>query len=92
MPALTIFTMSIKYLKEHFTVALNKQKTGIVDTDIQYVITVPAIWNDNAKQFMREAAEKVTQSLNTIDKFDIFLFPFNRLPCESVCKLSTTGT
>ncbi|XP_060596205.1 heat shock 70 kDa protein 12B-like [Ruditapes philippinarum] len=58
MPALTIFTMSIKFLKEHFTDALNKQKTGIEDKDIQYVITVPAIWNDNAKQFMREAAEK----------------------------------
>ncbi|XP_060561090.1 heat shock 70 kDa protein 12B-like [Ruditapes philippinarum] len=57
MPAMTIFTMSIKYLKQHFTEALNKQKTGIVDEDIQYVITVPAIWNDNAKQFMREAAE-----------------------------------
>ncbi|XP_060596203.1 heat shock 70 kDa protein 12B-like [Ruditapes philippinarum] len=57
IPAMTIFTMSIKYLKKHFTEALNKQKTGIVDEDIQYVITVPAIWNDNAKQFMREAAE-----------------------------------
>ncbi|XP_060578574.1 heat shock 70 kDa protein 12B-like [Ruditapes philippinarum] len=58
MQAMTIFTMSIKYLKQHFTTTINKQKTGIVDTDIQYVLTVPAIWNDNAKQFMREAAEK----------------------------------
>ncbi|XP_060596211.1 heat shock 70 kDa protein 12B-like [Ruditapes philippinarum] len=58
MPAMRIFTMSIKYLKQHFTTTINKQKTGIVDTDILYVLTVPAIWNDNAKQFMREAAEK----------------------------------
>jgi molecular chaperone DnaK (HSP70) len=65
MPAMTIFTMSIKYLKQHFTEALNKQKTGIVDEDIQYVITVPAIWNDNAKQFMREAAENVNYVFNT---------------------------
>jgi molecular chaperone DnaK (HSP70) len=59
MPAMRIFTMSIKYLKQHFTTTINKQKTGIVNTDILYVLTVPAIWNDNAKQFMREAAEKV---------------------------------
>jgi molecular chaperone DnaK (HSP70) len=65
MPAMTIFTMSIKYLKQHFTEALNKQKTGIVDEDIQYVITVPAIWKDNAKQFMREAAENVNYVFNT---------------------------
>ncbi|XP_060602705.1 heat shock 70 kDa protein 12B-like [Ruditapes philippinarum] len=58
MPALTVFTMAIRYLKDHFLEALNKQKTGIEDKDIQYVITVPALWNDKAKQFMREAAEK----------------------------------
>ena len=32
---------------------------GIVETDIQYVITVPAIWDPKAKQFMRRAANKV---------------------------------
>ncbi|XP_045161878.1 heat shock 70 kDa protein 12B-like [Mercenaria mercenaria] len=58
MPAMTIFAMSIGYLKRHFLEALNRQKTGIVDSDIKYVLTVPAIWNDNAKQFMREAAEQ----------------------------------
>ncbi|XP_060602713.1 heat shock 70 kDa protein 12B-like [Ruditapes philippinarum] len=58
MRALTVFTMAIRYLKDHFLEALNKQKTGIEDKDIQYVITVPALWNDKAKQFMREAAEK----------------------------------
>ncbi|XP_053409017.1 heat shock 70 kDa protein 12B-like [Mercenaria mercenaria] len=58
MPAMTIFAMSIGYLKRHFLEALNKQKIGIEDSDIKYVLTVPAIWNDNAKQFMREAAEQ----------------------------------
>jgi molecular chaperone DnaK (HSP70) len=75
MPAMTIFTMSIKYLKEHFNQTLNNQTTGIMEKDIQYVITVPAIWNDSAKQFMREAAEKVNHfvfkfiysSFNAID-------------------------
>jgi hypothetical protein len=34
--------------------------TGILPGDIRWVLTVPAIWNDGAKQFMREAAEKVS--------------------------------
>jgi len=29
------------------------------DKDYHWVITVPAIWVDGAKQFMREAAEMV---------------------------------
>ncbi|XP_053389874.1 heat shock 70 kDa protein 12B-like [Mercenaria mercenaria] len=56
MPAMTIFAMSIRYLKKHFLSQLDKQVTGVQETDIQYVLTVPAIWDDRAKQFMREAA------------------------------------
>lgn len=56
MPARTIFTMSIRYLRTHFRNALNLQMVGVEESDIKYVLTVPAIWNDNAKQFMREAA------------------------------------
>ena len=59
MPAMTIFAMSIRYLKEHFWTAVNKQTTGLLETDVRYVITIPAIWDDNAKQFMREAAVEV---------------------------------
>ena len=32
---------------------------GVTDADVHWVLTVPAIWDDAAKQFMREAAEKV---------------------------------
>ncbi|XP_052799277.1 uncharacterized protein LOC128230890 [Mya arenaria] len=56
--ALAIFTMAIQYLKNHFLSALNRQVLAVKETDIQYVITVPAIWSDSAKQFMREAAIK----------------------------------
>ena len=59
MPAMKIFAMSIKYLKDHFFEAVNKQTTGVLETDIRYVITIPAIWDDKAKQFMREAAVEV---------------------------------
>ena len=31
----------------------------ILEEEIVWVITVPAIWDDNVKEFMREAATKV---------------------------------
>ena len=31
----------------------------VVADDIEYVLTVPAIWGDKAKMFMREAASNV---------------------------------
>ena len=57
--AMTLFMMSIRYLKDHLLEALDKQTTGIELHDINFVITVPAIWEDNAKLFMREAAIEV---------------------------------
>ncbi|XP_052218936.1 heat shock 70 kDa protein 12B-like isoform X1 [Dreissena polymorpha] len=55
-PAKPIFTMSLKYLLKHLLDALSMSKIGTRETDIRYIITVPAIWGIAAKQFMREAA------------------------------------
>lgn len=57
LPALKIFSMAIRYLKDNLLTTLNKSVEILAD-DIQWVLTVPAIWNDPAKQFMREAAQK----------------------------------
>lgn len=59
LSAKTVFSLSIKYLKDDL---ITMSKTRIADgglqhDDIHWVLTVPAIWNDAAKQFMREAAE-----------------------------------
>ena len=54
MLALEVFSESIRYLKDHALRHLDGP-----DDDIQWVLTVPAIWDDSAKQFMRLAAEKV---------------------------------
>ncbi|XP_052819941.1 heat shock 70 kDa protein 12A-like [Mya arenaria] len=56
MTAFPLFVISIKYLREHLLKAVATQKIGIKETDITYVLTVPAIWDDNAKRFMRDAA------------------------------------
>ncbi|XP_060600490.1 heat shock 70 kDa protein 12A-like [Ruditapes philippinarum] len=56
MYAIDIFSLSIRYLRDHFFSELQKKCPDIEVTDIQYVITIPAIWDDNGKQFMRMAA------------------------------------
>ncbi|NXY57894.1 HS12B protein, partial [Callaeas wilsoni] len=60
LPALTVFSESLRYLKEH---ALNTIKEASFQTvydpeEITWVITVPGIWSAAAKQFMRLAANE----------------------------------
>lgn len=59
MPALTVFSESLKYLKESLLEEAGKQQTDIEQEDIKWIITVPAIWSDPAKSFMRRAAVKM---------------------------------
>ncbi|XP_061165028.1 heat shock 70 kDa protein 12A-like [Saccostrea echinata] len=53
-----VFAHCIRYLKKHLIDEINKSTLGTTDSDIEYVLTVPAIWGDKAKMFMREAAVK----------------------------------
>ncbi|XP_021373555.1 heat shock 70 kDa protein 12B-like isoform X2 [Mizuhopecten yessoensis] len=57
MVAIKVFTAVIKYLKDQMLTSCKNQMTDIKATDILWVLTVPAIWSDASKQFMREAAE-----------------------------------
>jgi hypothetical protein len=59
MPAIDIFAHSISFLKDHLWKTLHSRVCEVLETDIHYVITVPAIWDPKAKQFMRRAAYKV---------------------------------
>jgi hypothetical protein len=43
LPALTIFSMAIKFLKDHLTTTLDKRDTGVRPDDVQWVLTVPNI-------------------------------------------------
>lgn len=56
MAALIVFTESIKYLKQSLLDDAKKQQTDIEMKDIKWILTVPAIWSDPAKAFMRTAA------------------------------------
>ncbi|XP_045161274.1 heat shock 70 kDa protein 12A-like [Mercenaria mercenaria] len=56
LPALEIFAHAIRYLKNKFMETIDKRIQDVQDTDVNYVLTVPAIWDDMAKRFMRQAA------------------------------------
>ncbi|XP_052212853.1 heat shock 70 kDa protein 12A-like [Dreissena polymorpha] len=59
LKALTVFSLTIKYLVDDVMDSLNKQITnGVNKNDINWVLTVPAIWDEHAKQFMRTAARE----------------------------------
>ena len=59
--ALKVFAHSIKFIRDEALKVLSSE-TGDNNfrvEDIQWVLTVPAIWSPTAKQFMREAAYEV---------------------------------
>ncbi|KAL3871603.1 hypothetical protein ACJMK2_039594 [Sinanodonta woodiana] len=72
MLAIDVFALSIKCLKTHLMNLLKKRGIKIEEKNIFWVLTVPAIWNDAAKQFMREAAIKADIAS---DKLEIALEP-----------------
>ncbi|XP_045215508.2 heat shock 70 kDa protein 12B-like [Mercenaria mercenaria] len=57
--AMDVFAMAIKYLANDVLQQANRGISGIlVPSEIHWVLTVPAIWSDAAKQFMKEAWSK----------------------------------
>lgn len=59
MPAMKVFTEGIRYLKDHLLKTCEADLVGLEFDEVHWVLTVPAIWDDSAKQFMREAAVEV---------------------------------
>ncbi|XP_069123377.1 heat shock 70 kDa protein 12A-like [Argopecten irradians] len=61
LPAMRIFSESIGCLVRKAVSQINRARhktSQLSEKDITWVLTVPAIWNEPAKQFMREAAVK----------------------------------
>ncbi|CAC5400999.1 unnamed protein product [Mytilus coruscus] len=53
-----VIKLAIQYLRKHLLDQFEERNIGVNANDIEWVITVPAIWNDACKQFMRDAAEE----------------------------------
>ncbi|XP_060559105.1 heat shock 70 kDa protein 12A-like [Ruditapes philippinarum] len=68
LPAKRVFAMVIRYLKDDLLKESEKKLAGgLEEEEIQWVLTVPAIWTPPAKQFMRECViEAGIQSQNLL--------------------------
>lgn len=53
LPAIDVFAMTLKFLKD---TALEWCKSF---DNVRWIVTVPAIWSDSAKEMMRKASDKV---------------------------------
>ena len=67
MEARKVFGAGIKYLKDRLFKKSKDQFPETQEEDIRFVLTVPAIWNEGAKQFMREAAKEVCTNQKCCD-------------------------
>ena len=107
--ALDVFAKCLEYLKKTATHVINERhlrsEKDNPDTEvmykpeqIQWVITIPAIWRISAKEFMRKAAYKVTDTFHFClcsFKLDLKLMletsmqSFSNAPYDSKGKLYT---
>ena len=70
IPALKVFAHALRHLKCHALRELSDQTgSNVAVEDVRWVVTVPAIWKQPAKQFMREAAYQVRGLSVTSDMF-----------------------
>ncbi|XP_060587184.1 heat shock 70 kDa protein 12A-like [Ruditapes philippinarum] len=66
LPAIKVFSASIWFLAKDMFSDLEKRFQDIRLGDIRWVITVPAIWTDQAKYLMRESALQAGLPSNSI--------------------------
>ena len=57
--AMKVFVTSIRALMHHLFLMFTERGVEIESKDIRLVLTVPAIWSDAAKQFIRKSANLV---------------------------------
>ena len=51
-----VISESLKYISEKAIEKLSEQVGKVVSTKIRWVLTVPALWSEEHKHFMRKAA------------------------------------
>lgn len=95
VPALDLFAHVIRYLKDRTFHELESRLVEIFEKEIHWVLPVPAIWNNSAKQFMREAANKagiLTEQLTLcLDSEAAFLY-CQQLQAAKLSKEYNPGT
>ena len=67
LPLMKVIAESLKYIAEKAIEKLSEQVGKIVSTKIRWVLTVPALWSEEHKHFMRKAAVEagIVEDLNS---------------------------
>ena len=67
MPLMAVISETLKYISEKALQKLNEQVGKVVKTKIKWVLTVPALWSEEHKQFMRKACVEagIVEGLNS---------------------------
>jgi molecular chaperone DnaK (HSP70) len=67
LPLMKVISESLKYIAEKGLEKLSEQVGKIVTTKIRWVLTVPALWSEEHKHFMRKAAVEagIVEDLNS---------------------------
>jgi hypothetical protein len=73
--AMKVFGTSIRALMNHLFLKFTERGMEIEPKDIRWVLTVPAIWSDAAKQFMRKSANLVNTILT---RTGMYIIHYNR--------------
>lgn len=56
MNLMTVISESLKFIAEKAMKKLEEQVGKLIKAKIRWVLTVPALWSEEHKQFMRKAA------------------------------------
>ena len=73
VPAMKVFGTSIRALMNHMFLTFTARGFDIEPKDIRWVLTVPAIWSDAAKQFMRKSANLVNTILYKLTRTGMYI-------------------
>ena len=67
MPLMTVISETLKYIADKALQKLSEQVGKVVKTKIKWVLTVPALWSEEHKQFMRRACVEggIIENLNS---------------------------
>ena len=76
--AMKVFGTSIRALMNHLFLKFTERGIEIEPKDIRWVLTVPAIWSDAAKQFMRKSANLVNTICTKLTKTGMYIIYYIR--------------
>ena len=72
LPIIKVVSAAMKFLKDRLIELLQDEDSQLKDSQVRWVVTVPAIWQAPARQLMREAAYMVSCILTNLSHYCSF--------------------